>query len=239
MTWRGCLFFGRVPLAPGGLSGDYNSLMKPARVAVLALAVVAAFSSAAQQTPAPTPEPTRAGSSLVPSPAEEHVVAPSLPDQPNREGVARPSGSMPTDSEGYVRTNRGAVDPSAATPTPSTGVVAVTGAGTASTVVSPTPPPGPRGPSEVKAAYLSLSGTVKAFAKGVSITIVEKDGVERTVKLAAKASVYDGLAAGDKVVLRVPLRKNAEGMSTDRISRQKPPKAPPKSKFSAAQSPVR
>jgi len=199
--------------------------MKPALAAALALAAVAVVSNA-QQTPAPTP-------------AEEHVVAPSLPDQPNREGVVRPSGSMPTNSEGYVRTNRGAVDPSAATPTPSTGVVAVTGAGTASTVVSPTPPPGPSGPSEVKAAYLSLSGTVKAYAKGVSITIVEKDGVERTVKLAAKASVYDGLAVGDKVVLRVPLPKNASGMSTDRISRQRPPKAPPKSKFSAAQSPVR
>jgi len=213
--------------------------MKLARAAVLTLAAVAAFSAAAQQTPPPTPEPTRAGSSLVPSPAEEHVVAPSLPDQPNKEGVVRPSGSMPTDSEGYVRTNRGAVDPSAATPPPSPGIVAVTGAGTASTVVSPTSPPGPRGPSEVKAAYLSLRGTVKAYARGVSITIVEKEGIERTVKLAAKASVYDGLAAGDKVVLRIPLEKPADGQSTDRVSKQRPPKAPPKSKFSAAQSPVR
>ena len=102
-----------------------------------------------------------------------------------------------------------------------------------------TPPLGPSGPAEVNAAYLSLRGTVKAYAKGVSITIVEKDGVERTVKLAAKALVYDGLAAGDKVVLRVPLRKGAGGMSTDRVSRQRPPKAPPKSRFSAAQSPVR
>jgi len=80
---------------------------------------------------------------------------------------------------------------------------------------------------------------VKAYAKGVSITIVEKGGVERTVKLATKASVYDGLAAGDKVVLRIPLEKSSDGKSADRVSRQRPPKAPPKSKFSAAQSPVR
>jgi hypothetical protein len=203
--------------------------MKLTRAAVFALTAVVGISANAQQTPAPTP-------------AEEHVVAPSLPDQPNKEGVARPSGSMPTDSEGYVRTNRGPVDPSAGTPTPS--AVPSKGApGASATSPAPGPgvppaPPGPRGPAEVKAAYLSLRGTVKAYEKGASITIVEKGGVERTVKLVANASVYDGLAAGDKVVLRVPLRKNAEGMSTDRVSRQRPSQAPPKSKFSAAQSPV-
>jgi hypothetical protein len=206
--------------------------MKLTLPALVSFAVVAAGSAAAQQA--------------TPTPVEQHVVAPSLPDQPNKEGVARPSGSMPTDSEGYVRTNRGPVDPSAGKPTPdaapSKGAPAAPASPASSSAQMPavsTPPPGPSGPSEVKAAYLSLRGTVKAYAKGVSITIVEKDGVERTVKLAAKASVYDGLAAGDKVVLRVPLRKDADGMSTDRVSRQRPPKAPPKSRFSAAQSPVR
>ena len=154
--------------------------MRLTRAAVLALVAVACVPATAQRAPTPAPQ------GPVPTPAEEHVVAPSLPDQPNKEGVARPSG-----------------------------------------------------PAEVKAAYLSLRGRVKAYSKGVSITIVEKDGVERTVRLAAKVSVYDGLAAGDKVVLRVPLQKDADGMSTDRISRQKPPKAPRKSKFSAAQSPAR
>lgn len=203
--------------------------MKLARAAVLTLAAVVGFSANAQQTPAPTP-------------AQEHVVAPSLPDQPNKEGVARPSGSMPTDSEGYVRTNRGPVDPSAGKPTPAaapSGAPAAPVAGSAQMPAVPNPTPGPNGPAEVKAAYLSLRGTVKAYARGVSITIVEKEGVERTVKLAAKASVYDGLAAGDKVVLRIPLEKPADGQSTDRVSKQRPPKAPPKSKFSAAQSPVR
>ncbi|HEX7528567.1 MAG TPA: hypothetical protein VF425_05620, partial [Thermoanaerobaculia bacterium] len=209
-----------------------NLRMKLTRAAVFALTAVVGVAANAQQTPAPTP-------------AEEHVVAPSLPDQPNKEGVARPSGSMPTDSEGYVRTNRGPVDPSAGKPAPdaapSKGAPAAPASPASGSVQMPavsTPPPGPSGPSEVKAAYLSLRGTVKAYEKGASITIVEKGGVERTVKLVANASVYDGLAAGDKVVLRVPLRKNAEGMSTDRVSRQRPSQAPPKSKFSAAQSPV-
>src|SRR5450631_1559444 len=93
--------------------------MKLARAAVLTLAAVVGFSANAQQTPAPTP-------------AQEHVVAPSLPDQPNKEGVARPSGSMPTDSEGYVRTNRGPVDPSSTSPAP--GGAAAQGSATGSGV---------------------------------------------------------------------------------------------------------
>jgi hypothetical protein len=202
--------------------------MKLTLATVLTLAAVVGVPATAQQ---------------VPTPVEQRVVAPSLPDQPNKEGVARPSGSMPTDSEGYVRTNRGPVDPSAGKPTPgaapSKGALGAPASGSALVPAAPTPPRGPSGPAEVKAAYLSLRGTVKAYAKGVSITIVEKDGVERTVTLAAKASVYDGLAAGDKVVLRIPLQKTADGKSTDSVLRQKPAKAPPKSKFSAAQSPVR
>ena len=220
----------REPLdRPPTVSRDYNSCMKSTFAAALALAAVVGVRATAQQ---------------VPTPVEQRVVAPSLPDQPNKEGVARPSGSMPTDSEGYVRTNRGPVDPSAGKPTPgadgaSKGEPAAPVSGPAVLPAVPTPPPGPSGPAEVKAAYLSLRGTVKAYAKGESITIVEKDGIERTVRLAAKVSVYEGLAVGDKVVLRVPLKKDADGMSTDRVSRQRPPKPPPKSRFSAAQSPVR
>ncbi|MEO8585939.1 MAG: hypothetical protein ABI584_07240 [Acidobacteriota bacterium] len=205
--------------------------MKVALAAVLALASAAGGSARAQ---APTPIPPAPAS----TPAEQHVVAPSLPDQPNKEGVARPSGSMPTDSEGYVRTNRGAVDPSA-TPAPSTGVVGVTGGGTTLPAAAPAPPPGPTGPAEVKAAFLSLRGRVKAYAKGVSITIVEKNGRTRTVALAPGARVYEGLATGDRVVVRVPFEGPGSGKTADLVSRQTPPKAPPKSKFSAAQSPVR
>lgn len=202
--------------------------MKIARTlaAVLALAAVAGNPAYAQ---------------MVPTPIEQRVVAPSLPDQPNKEGVVRPSGSMPTDSVGYVRTNRGPVDPLAPTPVVAgpKAAPAAPAAGPGIAAAGSNSPTGPRGAAEVKAAYLSVRGTVKAFEKGVSITIVQEGGRERTVKLAAKASVYDGLAAGDKVVLRIPLEKSADGKSTDRVSRQKPPKAPPKSNFSAAQSPVR
>jgi translation initiation factor IF-1 len=201
--------------------------MRPLIPALVSFAVAAAGWAAAQ-------EPT-------PTPVEQHVVAPSLPDQPNKEGVVRPSGSMPTDSEGYVRTNRGVIDPTSTTsPAPSgtvgqatvTGPVAVEGA-----PVTVSAPPSP-GKSKVKAAHLSVRGTVKAYEKGVSITVVEADGRERAAKIAAKASVYEGLAVGDKVIVRIPVGKPADGKTTDHVERQKPPKPPPKSKFTQAQSPA-
>jgi hypothetical protein len=194
--------------------------------ALVSFAVAAAGSAAAQQA--------------TPTPIEQHVVAPSLPDQPNKEGVVRPSGSMPTDSEGYVRTNRGAVDPSSTSPAPGGAAAqgSATGSGAAGTASVPAPTPAPPGKATVKAAHLSVRGSVKAYEKGVSITIVETDGQERTVKIAAKASVYEGLAAGDKVIVRIPLGKPADGKTTDHVERQKSPKPPPKSKFTQAQSPA-
>ena len=77
------------------------------RVTILALVsfAVAAAGSAAAQEPTPTP-------------VEQHVVAPSLPDQPNKEGVVRPSGSVPTDEYGNIMAAPGVVDPTAAKPTP-------------------------------------------------------------------------------------------------------------------------
>ncbi len=77
-----------------------------------------------------------------------------------------------------------------------------------------------------------------AFEKGVSVTIREANGRTRTVPLAAKAVVAEGLAVGDKVTVRIPLQKPADGKSADRVEKQKPPKAPAKSKFSAAQTPA-
>ncbi len=203
--------------------------------ALVSFAVAAAGPVAAQQaTPTPVvPQPTA-------TPVEQHVVAPALPDQPNKEGVVRPSGSMPTDAEGYVRTNRGTIDPTTtASPAPgaapgpgiATGAVAAEGA----PVTASAPPP--RGKATVKAAYLSVRGTVKAYEKGVSLTVVEADGQERTVKIAGKATVYEGLVVGDKVVVRIPLGKPADGKTTDHVERQRPLKPPPKSKFTRAQSP--
>ena len=200
--------------------------MKVTLPALVSFAVAAAGSAAAQQT--------------VPTPVEQHVVAPSLPDQPNKEGVVRPSGSMPTDAEGYVRTNQGAIDPTSTSPAPggASAQGSATGSGTAGMASVPAPTSAPRGKATVKAAYLSVRGTVKAYEKGISIAVVEADGHERTVKIAAKASVYEGLAAGDKVIVRIPLGKPADGKTTNHVERQKPPRPPPKSKFARAQSPA-
>jgi hypothetical protein len=206
--------------------------MKLAISALVSFAVAAAGSAAAQQ--------------VTPTPIEEHVVAPSLPDQPNKEGKVRPGGGIPTDEYGNILAGPGGVvDPSAAkrTPTstsPAPGSAAVQGsaAGSGAAGTASVPAPAPNGKATVKAAYLSVRGTVKAYEKGVSITVVETDGQERSVKIAAKASVYEGLAAGDKVIVRIPLGKPADGKTTDHVERQKPPKPPPKSKFTQAQSPA-
>src|SRR5258708_4879770 len=138
--------------------------MKAGILALVSLAVAAAGSAAAK-------DPT-------PTPVEQRVVAPSLPDQPNKEGVVRPSGSMPTDSEGYVRTNRGVIDPTSASPPPAGGAstqAPVAGPGVVGTAPTPAPPPPPHGKTTVKAAHLSVRGTVKAYEEGVSITVVEAD----------------------------------------------------------------
>jgi hypothetical protein len=190
----------------------------------LLLALTAAGVASAQQ-PAPTP-------------ASERVVVPSLPDQPNKEGAVTPSGAMKTDAEGYVLNDRKPVDPR--TPVPANaGSAARPAPAPVNGVPAPAPVPGAgaRGKTVVNAAFITLRGVVKAYEKGVSITIAEANGKERTVPLAEKAGVYDGLAVGDKVAVRIPLQKPADGKSASRVDRQRPPKAPPKSKFSQAQSP--
>jgi hypothetical protein len=98
------------------------------------------------------------------------------------------------------------------------------------------PPPGPKGKTVVGATYITLKGTLKAIDKA-SVTLVEANGTERTVKLSEKVAVAEGLKAGDKVVVKVPLQKPFDGKTADRVERPKPPKAPPASKFSEAQSP--
>jgi hypothetical protein len=205
------------------------------RITILTLVSfgVAAAGSVAAQQPTPVPEAR-------PTPAAEHVVAPSLPDQPNKEGVVRPSGSMPTDSAGYVRSKSGAIDPTTASPAPGGTVTRATATGSAAAGAASlsAPTPAPHGKAKVKAAHLSVRGNVKAYEKGVSITVVEADGKERTARIAANASVYEGLAVGDAVVVRIPLGKPADGKTTDRVERQRPPKPPPKSKFTQAQSPA-
>lgn len=100
----------------------------------------------------------------------------------------------------------------------------------------PGPPP-PRGKAVVGAAFITVTGTVKEYTKGVSITVVESSGREHTLSLADGAAIPDGLAVGERVTARVPLQKPFDGKTTDRIEKPKPKKTPPPSKFGAAQTP--
>jgi hypothetical protein len=196
------------------------------RNAAVPLLVLAAAGAAFAQQQAPTPIP-------------QTVVVPSLPDQPNKEGVVSPSGAMKSDPAGYVRNDAKPVEPGASTPaagTPS-GVSPGPGIGPG---IGPAPAPAPAAGSRgsgVVDAHLTLRGVVKSYSKGVSITIVEANGRKRRVPLTETAAVYEGLAAGDKVVLRIPLEKPGDGKHADLVEKQKPKVAPPPSKFSRAESP--
>jgi hypothetical protein len=109
---------------------------------------------------------------------------------------------------------------------------------TAPPVAMPEPPtPGPKGKTGVGATYITLRGTFKSIDKG-TVTLVEANGTERTVKMSDKVVVAEGLKAGDTVVVRVPLQKPFDGKTADRVERPKPPKTPPPSKFSKAQTPA-
>ena len=122
-------------------------------------------------------------------------------------------------------------EPPPVAPGPGTGAVSAPPATT-----QPGPPP-PRGKTVVGATYITVAGTVKAFEKGVSITIVEKSGRERALAIADGAAVFQGLAVGDTVTARVPLQRPFDGKTTDKIDKPKAKKAPPPSKFGAAQTP--
>ena len=201
--------------------------MKNAAAPALVLVLLVAGPAASQQA--------------APTPSGERVVVPSLPDQKNKEGVVSPTGGMKTDNEGYVRNNPAAVDPNAKSSAAgagggsgaSTGAVAP---GPGIVPAMPSPSEGPGGPAVVETAQLMVKGVVKSFDKK-SITVTETNGKVRTFPLTAKAEVYEGLAVGDRVVVRIPLKKPADGKSADRVEKQKPPKPVPKSKFAAQQTP--
>jgi hypothetical protein len=204
--------------------------MKNAAVLLLALGAAGAAGAASAQQQAPTPVP-------------QTVVVPSLPDEKNKEGTVQPGAAVKSDG-GWVYTNVGQIDPNApktASPAPGTTAGApaavAPGPGIAAPSMPPPPAPGPRGKTVVGAAAITVRGVVKAFQPGVSVTVAEANGKQRTVPLAEKADVYDGIAVGDSVVVRVPLQKPADGKHADRIEKQKPPKAAPASKFSEAQTP--
>ena len=185
--------------------------MKLAISALISFAVTAAGSAAGQQA--------------TPTPIEEHVVAPSLPDQPNKEGVVRPSGSMPTDSEGYVRTNRGAVDPSSTSPAPggaaaqgsATGSGAARGTAKAPTFSSPPISASPAaGSAHAKAGVVSpkpvavshgAASTVTSYQKGKSLTVKTPAGSLVEYRLGKGTILPDDLGPGRQVLVETKIVK--------------------------------
>jgi hypothetical protein len=104
-------------------------------------------------------------------------------------------------------------------------------------VTMPEPPaPGPKGKTVVGSSFITLRGTIKSLDKD-SVTVIASNGAEHELKISDKAVVAEGLAPGKKVVVRVPLQKPFDGKTADRLDRPKPPKTPPPSKFSEAQTP--
>jgi hypothetical protein len=170
--------------------------MKLTIPALVSFAVVAAGSAAAQQA--------------TPTPVEQHVVAPSLPDQPNKEGVVRPSGSMPTDAEGYVRTNRSAIDPSSASPS---SAPAPPEASTSSPRIVG---PAAAGRAHAQAGVVSgkpvalshgAASMVTSYQKGKFLTVKMPAGAFVKYRLAKDAVLPDDLGAGRKVLVETRVVK--------------------------------
>jgi hypothetical protein len=189
------------------------------RVRLLFAAVLALPAVAQQSPPAP----------------EQHVTVPSAPGQSNKETVVQPSGTLKQGTYGWVlQGDQGELPRSRQAAARSTGADAPPVSGAYSPTVSPGPA-APTGPAVVTAAYVTVRGVVKTHTKN-AITILEKNGRERKIALAPRAFVYEGLKAGDEVVMRIPFDEGADCHTADRVERPPTPRAAPKSKFSQAQS---
>jgi hypothetical protein len=186
----------------------------------LLFAAALALPAAAQQSP-PAPE--------------QHVTMPSAPGQSNKESVVQPSGTLKQGSYGWVLQGDQVARPGSRRVTVrSTGADAPPDPG-AYSPPAVRGPAVPAGPAVVGAAYVTVRGTMKTYTKN-AITILEKSGRERKIPLAPRALVYEGLKPGDEVVLRIPFDEGADCRTADRVERPPAPRAPPKSKFSQAQS---
>jgi hypothetical protein len=177
--------------------------------------------------------------------AEQHVTAPSALGQANKEMVAQPGDTLKQASCGRVLQGEPAQRPARTTLVRAVapGAPAAGGAGDASYVVPqfPVSAPGPTGPPLVEAAYLTLRGTLSAFDKGLSVTIVDRSGRSRTIPLARAVRVDAGLKAGDAVAVRIPLESDPANKAASRVERQTAaapaPMSSRSSKFGQAQTP--
>lgn len=195
------------------------------RRAVFFCLVLGAGAAGAEPPAAPTPNPQS---------APQHVTAPSLPGEKNREGTVRPDGGMPMDSEGYAVTKR--YDPNApqakaspagapagkAAPAPASEKSAAAAA--AEIPVGPAP----TGKMAVTGEnYINVRGTLVSVDPGKSVTIkLQRTGIENTYALAPGASVADGLEAGKTVRVRVLAAQ--KGKVADRVELIVPTPAPKK-----------
>jgi hypothetical protein len=167
---------------------------------------------------------------------EQHVTVPSAPGQSNKETVVQPSAAIKTGKYGWIQQGDQATTSGALrVPARSRGAGTQPNLGTSGNASYVPTPVGPSGPAVVGAAYVTVPGTMKTYTKN-AITILEKSGRERKVVLPPRALVYEGLKPGDDVVLRIPFDEGADCRTADRVERPPAPRAPPKSKFSQAQS---
>ena len=160
--------------------------------------------------------------------AEQHVTVPSAPGQRNQEKLVLPSNTMTQAKCGRILRE------------PAPGVRRDCVAGRRRLRTRPS-----ARRRRVRAAGLEQSsrpGSGRGAARDPErLTRIRsrssKNGRQREVALAPRALVCQGLKSGDEVVLRIPFDEGADCRTADRVERPPAPKAPPKSKFSQAQSP--
>jgi hypothetical protein len=177
-----------------------------------------------------------------PSAAEERVTVPAPLGQQNKEAVVQPGATLKQASCGWVLQGQPAQRSSRTTTTTRTGASSPSAGGFGESAYVPPPSrsrSGPTGPAIVDAAFLTLRGTVTGWDKGISITILDRNGRSRTVPLVRGASVCEGLRTGELVSLRVPLDESGALGPAERVERQAAAPAPMTSKFSQAQAPLR
>lgn len=190
-------------------------------VGLLGLTLLAAGASAAEPpaTPAARPES-----------APQHVTAPSLPGQQNRQGVVKPDGALPMDSEGYAVTKTyDGTTPSKASPQPAPKGAVVVGSSSSAPGKAAEIPigPAPTGKGTATGAnYLTVRGSVVALEPGKSVTIrIQKTGSEITYALAAGATVGKDVAPGQLVRVRVLAAE--KGKVADKVDLVPPPSKTP------------
>jgi len=151
--------------------------------------------------------------------SEQRVTVPSLPGQPNKDAVVRPSGSLKTDSAGWVDT-KPEVD--ASTPRPASSKPSPAGGAPAAASLQKVGPAPSTPATATGRNTISIRGVVESVAPAKSVTIRRpSSGSVVTYALAPGATIPAGLKPGESVRLRVLALENDR--VADRVERlQKP-----------------